>query len=145
MANLNETQIKAAYLLVENANNITKTAQDLGVSRTAIYSWLKIPEFQELVNNQEHELILKCKKEFSKRLPMAIEEYWKICTNAKDLRVKEAALSKWIDRAMGKVTTTVAMEKPEDQGNDTDFDLSEALKEVKAFNSNVIQLEKKAK
>lgn len=140
---LSEKQIKALELLAEGSMNISQIAKQVDVSRNTIYNWLKSDKFKDAMNRRQQEVLDGVKREFNRRLPQAVNEYWKLCLEG-DKRVREQALRYWIDRTLGKIPGEL---KVEDSRSDSDdFNIAAALKDLKLSGEtdNVIPLAKAA-
>ena len=140
---LNKKQIKALELMAEGVTNISKIARLCEVNRRTVYNWMKSEKFKTELHKMEQSTIEQAKQEFSRKLPQAVNEYWKLCLEG-DKRTKEMALRYWIDRSLGKIPGEL---KVEDSRSDSDdFDIAAALKDLKLNNEtdNVIPLAKAA-
>jgi DNA-binding XRE family transcriptional regulator len=128
---LDDKKLQAIDYLASGEYTKTEVAKLVGVSRTSLHKWLsKDEEFIAKLNERLQEIKDQCQKEFYYRLPIAIEEYWKLAMTTNDSRTKEAALSKWIERALGRVTNQLIV-TAETKQNIIDDDMIEAeLKQV---------------
>ena len=127
MKNLNEKHYRCIEMLCQPDANITEIARDLGVSRTTIYDWMKDPIFKAELDKNEQEIKNRIHHTFVLRLPAAIDKLWEL-TNSKDARTKLQAINSWIERALGKVGTSVTLEDKRE--NTVEFNLDEAIKEI---------------
>lgn len=114
-------------MLCQDGANISNIAKELGVSRNAIYGWMKDPLFKAELDKSEQDIKNRIHHTFVLRLPAAIDKLWEM-TNSKDNRVKLQAINSWIERALGKVGTSVTLEDKRE--NTVEFNLDEAIKEI---------------
>jgi len=82
----------------------------LQVDRSTIYNWLKDETFTAKLEKALQAVKNQANKEFTSRLPRAIEEYWAICTSSTDVRTKEKALANWIDRSLGRIANSLTLD-----------------------------------
>lgn len=127
MKNLNEKHYRCIEMLCQDNANISEIARELGISRTSIYDWMKEPVFKAELDKNEQEIKNRIHHTFVLRLPAAIDKLWEM-TNSKDNRVKLQAINSWIERAIGKVGTSVTLEDKRE--NTVEFNLDEAIKEI---------------
>lgn len=114
-------------MLCQDNANISEIARELGISRTSIYDWMKEPVFKAELDKNEQEIKNRIHHTFVLRLPAAIDKLWEM-TNSKDNRVKLQAINSWIERAIGKVGTSVTLEDKRE--NTVEFNLDEAIREI---------------
>lgn len=114
-------------MLCQESANISNIAKELGISRTTVYEWMKDPVFKAELDRNEQEIKTRIHHTFVLRLPAAIDKLWEM-TNSKDNRVKLQAINSWIERALGKVGTSVTLEDKRE--NTVEFDLEQAIKEI---------------
>ena len=117
MKELSEKQERAIQMLCTGDYTKPEIAQECGVDRTTIYNWLKDKEFSAKLDEALQEIRTQTNKEFTSKLPKAIQEYWLICTKSTDVRTKEKALANWIDRSLGRITTTLNVNDERQEDN----------------------------
>ena len=124
---LDKKQIEAIELLCSGDYTKAEIASNLGVHRTTVYNWLDNQEFMATLDKRLSDIKTNAKKEFISKLPVAIQEYWKICTTCTDVRTKEKALANWIERSLGRIENTINVntEKP-----DGDIDVLAAMEQA---------------
>lgn len=122
---LNERQIRAIEMLVTGDYTKTEIAKEVNVSRPTLYSWIENSEFSAEVSKQLQNIKHQAAKDFTSKLPKAIQEYWKICNSSTDARTKEKALQYWIDRSLGRIANTVNVN--EGSVDSADFDIDSFL------------------
>lgn len=104
---LDKKQIEAIEMMVTGDYTKQEIMERLGMHRTTFYKWIKNQEFLTELDKRLQEVKTQANKDFTSRLPKAIEEYWKICTSCTDVRTKEKALANWIERSLGRISNTV--------------------------------------
>jgi len=114
---LNKQQIESIEMLCTGDYTKAEIANSLGVHRTTIYNWLDNSEFVATLDKRLSDIKTTAKKEFTSRLPVAIEEYWSICKNCSDVRTKEKALANWIDRSLGRIENTINISSDDKEDN----------------------------
>lgn len=116
---LHEKQLKCIEMLVTGDWTKTEIAREVDISRQAIYDWLdNNAEFKAELDKRLQQIKNQTQRNYVSKLPKAIEEYWKICTSATDVRTKEKALAYWQDRCLGRISNLMTIEdKREDDGN----------------------------
>lgn len=119
---LTDKQEQAIDLLCTGDYTKTEIADFVQVDRSTIYNWLKDETFAAKLEKGLQQIKNQANKEFTSRLPKAIEEYWKICTSSTDVRTKEKALANWIERSLGRIANTININDP---GNEAEVDLLE--------------------
>lgn len=127
---LDERKLQAIELLASGEYTKTEVAKIIGISRQGLYDWLKDREFVAKLDERLHDIKDQCQKEFYYRLPTAIEEYWKLAMTTNDSRTKEAALSKWIERALGRVTNQLIVTAETKQTYIDDDVIEQELKQL---------------
>lgn len=121
MKYLNEKQYRCIEMMCQESYEITKIAEELGVSRTTIYNWLKDEKFKAELAKSEQDIKTRVHHIFVQRLPAAIEKLWKL-TEQGDNRNKLNATKEWIDRGLGKVTTAFTLEDKRDNADESSLD-----------------------
>ncbi len=106
---LNEKQMRCIEMMIEDSMEITKIAKELGVSRTTIYNWMKDERFKAELDKNEQDIKTRVNRVIVHRLPEAIEKLWAL-TNSTDGRTKLKATKEWVDRGLGKVSTSMTIE-----------------------------------
>lgn len=96
-------------MMIEDSMEITKIAKELGVSRTTIYNWMKDERFKAELDKNEQDIKTRVNRVIVHRLPEAIEKLWAL-TNSTDGRTKLKATKEWVDRGLGKVSTSMTIE-----------------------------------
>ncbi|MEL7654293.1 MAG: phBC6A51 family helix-turn-helix protein [Bacillota bacterium] len=99
MKELSERQERAIQMLCTGDYTKVEIAQEVGVDRATIYNWLKDKAFVAQLDTALQDIKTQSTKEFTSKLPKAIQEYWKICTQSTDVRTKEKALAWWMERS----------------------------------------------
>jgi predicted DNA-binding protein YlxM (UPF0122 family) len=114
---LNKKQIECIEMLVTGDYSKQEIADRIGVHRTTIYNWYdNNEEYRQTLDDALRGIKRQAEKDFTSRLPKAIEEYWKICSSSTDQRTKEKALQYWIDRSLGRIATaTTGIDTTEDE------------------------------
>lgn len=135
MAYLNEKQYRCIEMLVEKNMNVSEVARELGVVRNTIYNWMKSDEFQAELSKTEQEIKDRTHQIFIRRLPDVIEKLYKL-TDCNDNRTKIQAINQWVDRALGKVSTSVTVEDKRE--NQDDYDIREALTRIEDNTTPII-------
>jgi predicted DNA-binding protein YlxM (UPF0122 family) len=128
---LDKKQIEAIEMLVTGDYTKQEVMGRLGMHRTTFYKWIKNPEFVAALDKRLQEVKTQAQKDFTSRLPKAVEEYWKICTTCTDVRTKEKALANWIERSLGRIANTVNIN---DDRQDEDVDVLAAFDSVSGKN-----------
>lgn len=119
---LTDKQEQAIEMMITGDYTKQEIAKCLQVDRSTIYNWLKDETFLARLEKGLQGVKNQANKEFTSRLPKAIEEYWKICTSSTDVRTKEKALANWIERSLGRIASTININEP---GNEAEVDLLE--------------------
>lgn len=101
---LDKKQIESIEMMVTGDYTKQEIMERLGMHRTTFYKWIKNQEFLTELDKRLQEVKTQANKDFTSRLPKAIEEYWTICTKCTDVRTKEKALANWIERSLGRIT-----------------------------------------
>ena len=135
MAYLNEKQYRCIEMLVEKNMNVSETARELGVARNTIYNWMQSDEFKAELGRTEQEIKDRTHQIFIRRLPEVIEKLYKL-TDCNDNRTKIQAINQWVDRALGKVSTSVTVEDKRE--NQDDYDIREALTRIEDNTTPII-------
>lgn len=136
MAYLNEKQYRCIEMLVEKNMNVSETARELGVARNTIYNWMQSDEFKAELGRTEQEIKDRTHQIFIRRLPEVIEKLYKL-TDCSDNRTKIQAINQWVDRALGKVSTSVTVEDKRE--NQDDYDIREALTRIEDNTTPITQ------
>lgn len=119
---LTDKQEQAIEMMCTGDYTKQEIADSVQVDRSTIYNWLKDETFTARLEKGLQGVKNQANKEFTSRLPKAIEEYWKICTSSTDVRTKEKALANWIERSLGRIASTININEP---GNEAEVDLLE--------------------
>ena len=119
---LTDKQEQAIGMMCTGDYTKQEIADFVQVDRSTIYNWLKDETFAAKLEKELQGVKTQANKEFTSRLPKAIEEYWKICTSSTDVRTKEKALANWIERSLGRIASTININEP---GNEAEVDLLE--------------------
>ncbi|MEA4921401.1 MAG: phBC6A51 family helix-turn-helix protein [Clostridiaceae bacterium] len=119
---LTDKQKQAIEMLCTGDYTKQEVADFVQVDRTTIYNWLNNERFMAELEKGLQQIKSQANKEFTSRLPRAIEEYWKICTSSTDVRTKEKALANWIERSLGRIANTININDP---CNEAEVDLLE--------------------
>jgi len=101
--------MRCIEMMIEDSMEITKIAKELGVSRTTIYNWMKDERFKAELDKNEQDIKTRVNRVIVHRLPEAIEKLWAL-TNSTDGRTKLKATKEWVDRGLGKVSTSMTIE-----------------------------------
>ncbi len=121
MKYLNEKQYRCIEMMCQESYEITKIAEELGVSRTTIYNWLKDEKFKAELARNEQDIKTRVHHIFVQRLPAAIDKLWRL-TEQGDNRTKLQATKEWIERGLGKVTATFTLEDKRDGADESSLD-----------------------
>lgn len=124
---IDEKQIQVIEMLCSGDYTKTEAMDKVGLHRTTYYKWMKNPEFLAALDKRLQEVKTQAQKDFTSRLPQAVEEYWKICTCCTDVRTKEKALANWIERSLGRIANTVNIN---DERQDEEVDILAAFESV---------------
>lgn len=124
---IDEKQIQVIEMLCSGDYTKTEAMDKVGLHRTTYYKWMKNDEFLAALDKRLQEVKTQANKDFTSRLPKAIEEYWLICTKCTDVRTKEKALANWIERSLGRIANTVNIN---DDRQDEDVDILAAFESV---------------
>jgi len=131
---LTEPQLRAIEMLVTGDYTKTEIAKEVGKSRQTMSSWVnENDEFMAELDRRLSQVKNQAKKDFTSRLPKAIEEYWKICSSCTDVRTKEKALASWIERSLGRIENTLNVNTDNKEDN---IDVLSAFEEVNKEENN---------
>lgn len=125
---LSEIQLRAIEMLVTGDYTKTEVAKEVGKSRQTMSAWVnENDEFIAELDRRLSQVKNQAKKEFTSKLPIAIQEYWKICTNCSDVRTREKALANWIERSLGRIENTITVNAEKADG---DIDVLAAMEQA---------------
>jgi transposase-like protein len=106
-------------------------AEHLRVSRQTIYDWLKQPEVQRRMKEEQEDIVDAGKKKILNKLGKYIDELDELAENSGDARTKLTALIYCIDRTMGKVPTKIETNETEKENIPDDM-FEQAIAKAKA-------------
>lgn len=118
---LQEKHMRCIEMLIDKNMNVSAVARELGVSRGTIYNWLNDERFKAELHKSEQEIKDRMQHIFIRRLPEAIEKLWKL-TETADNRTKLGATKEWVDRAIGKVNTSVTVEDKRENADESSLE-----------------------
>lgn len=130
---LTDKQIDAIGRIIQG-EKITDIAKLEGVSRQAIYNWLKNEEFNTELNTQLQEIKTSVKNNIVGKSDSVIEKVVKLALTSKSEKVSLAACTYLLDHLLGKATTKVA--DVTDKENEDNIDLDKELENIEKFETD---------
>lgn len=124
---LTARQYQAIELLVEGLDK-TAIAKTVGVSRQALYKWLKNDKFVAELTEATNEKKTQTINYINSKALLAAKKYWAL-TDCGDNRTKMGVLKDWLNRAIGAPTSNTEITETQDTSDD--FDLNKALERIK--------------
>lgn len=124
---LTAKQYQAIELLVEGLDK-TAIAKTVGVSRQALYKWLKNDKFVAELTEATNEKKTQTINYINSKALLAAKKYWAL-TDCGDNRTKMGVLKDWLNRAIGAPTSNTEITETQDTSDD--FDLNKALERIK--------------
>ncbi|MDZ5034603.1 helix-turn-helix domain-containing protein, partial [Clostridium perfringens] len=100
---LTEQQSQAIDYIIEGQNK-TNVAKLVGVSRNAIYDWLKLKEFQDEKQLRLDELKVVARNKISTKVSNCIDMIYEIAVTSNDTRTKFQAAKYLCDQYIGSPT-----------------------------------------
>jgi len=145
---MDKRHIEMIELMVSGEYKMQEIADLIGVARNTLYTWLARDDVKKKMEERLQEIKTNASKLFDSKLDKAIDLYWKLATDPKtDKRTKQIALSYWIDRSLGKISSRVEIENKSDSKIDKD-DVLTALDNIdndeddKEYNDKIINIAK---
>ena len=128
---LGEKQMKCIQLLLSGELNHTEIAKELKISRNTIYKWKKDPLFVAELQKCADDIKSRTQRYLDYRSLEAAKALWGMATSdaATLSKTRASIYNEWLDRTMGKPTTSVTVEHKQDEANETS--LKEMLAAVK--------------
>lgn len=118
---LTNTQLNVIGRIIQG-EQITNIAKIEGVSRQAIYNWLKNEEFKAELDTQLHEIKTAVKNNIVGKSDSVIDQVIKIALTSKSEKTSLDACTYLLDHLLGKATTKVADVTEEEKGKQVDLD-----------------------
>jgi len=129
---LNDKKIKVIEMIATGDYTISEVMEQVGMHRTTYYDWARDKEFMAELDKRLQAMKTKASKDFTSRLPDAIEEYWKLCQPNVEPRTREKALSTWIERSLGRISSTININ--DERTDETEVDILAAMDSVDGEN-----------
>ena len=117
---LTEKQERAIQMIATGDYSMPEVANECGCVRQTIYNWMNNKEFAARLDEVLQGIRSQVSKDFTSRLPTALDELYKLCTQTTDKRVKAQCVMYWIDRSLGRITANVNIT---DERQDDDVDI----------------------
>ncbi|WP_010249190.1 phBC6A51 family helix-turn-helix protein [Acetivibrio cellulolyticus] len=102
---LDERQLKAIALLIENNRKKTEIAEIVGVSRQCIYDWMKNTEFSTELDSRLQEIKTYGENNIKANLYKYIQTVDVLASTAESEKIRLDAAQYLIDRVLGKTTS----------------------------------------
>jgi transcriptional regulator len=116
---LDERQLKCIALKAQGIE-VTKIAEEVGISRTTFYQWNKLEEFKAEACRREQEFISSTKQAVISYGPKAMELLKELAENADSEKVRLDAISKILDKI---VSNAVKIEIDSGMGDKDDVSI----------------------
>lgn len=118
---LTDKQINVIGRIIQG-EQITNIAKIEGVSRQAIYNWLKNEEFKAELDTQLQEIKTAVKNNIVGKSNSVIDQIIKIALTSKSEKASLSACIYLLDHLLGKPTTKIADVTDQEKENDIDLD-----------------------
>jgi predicted DNA-binding protein YlxM (UPF0122 family) len=116
--NIDRRKLKMIQMILDGVPK-TVIAQQIGVSRQAIYDWLKDPEVQRIIKEEQEDIIEAGKNKMIRKLEKYVDKLDELAIKSGDARTQNSALQYLVDRIMGKAPTRIeSTERKEDAISD---------------------------
>lgn len=126
---LSDKKIEAITLLLEGKAK-TDISKIVGVSRAALYDWIKDNEFKAEMDRRRNELIQSGTEKLTSRLDTYLEVLHELATTSTDKRTKASCAMYLTDRILGKVAVK-AEENLNENENINENELSSELEKFR--------------
>lgn len=130
---LTDKQINVISRIIQG-EQITKIAKLEGVSRQAIYNWLKNEEFKTELDTQLQEIKTAVKNNIVGKADSVIDQIIKIALTSKSEKASLNACTYLLDHLLGKPTTKIA--DVTDKENEDNVDLEKELEKIEEYESS---------
>jgi len=91
-------QRKLAEMIANGTLSKTKIAEELEINRGTLYNWLRIPEVQEYIQEQEEHAIKSARTLLANLAQGAVAELWNLVKKSQNDNIKIEAITEILNR-----------------------------------------------